>query len=247
MRAQPWIAGLLGFFATFVASERAGRAVSIDPVAQLRTVHADASAAEPPGPLVTDSDSRSAADFGLFDEGVSADVVLSVSSAHATASQRSAIEPLSVTGSGAVDATSAGSPAFASGSSFFSLTFDLADSSPYELDATLLALSNVAGPMASTFLQLTDVVTNQTIASGGASSDGFSLLFIDTSGVLPSGRYRLEVNSQVLGLPNTTQSTSFDFTFTIIPEPSTALLLGSGLAAVGVRWRARARRRAFHA
>lgn len=63
MRPQTWIAGLFAFLAVLVGSERVSRAVSIDPVAQLRTVHVDASAAEPPGPLYTDSSSRSAADF----------------------------------------------------------------------------------------------------------------------------------------------------------------------------------------
>jgi hypothetical protein len=235
MRAQPGIAGLLAFLAVLVGSERASRAISIDPVAQMRTVLAEASAAEPPGPLFTDSSSLSAPDFALFDESVSADVVLSVPSAHATASQRSEIGPLSVTGSGALDATSSGGVAFASGGSSFSLTFDLPESSPYQLVATLFASSNAIGPMASSVLQLTDVATNQTIVIGGAFNDGPSLFFIDTSGVLSTGRYRLDVNSQGTGQASTSQSTSFGFTFTVIPEPSTALLLAVGLAALAGR------------
>ena len=166
---------------------------------------------------------------------ISADVALTVSSAHATASQSSEIEPLSVTGSAAVDATATGDTAYATGSSHFSLTFDLPDSSPYELDANLFAYSTVAGPLAITFLWLTDGTTNPVIVGGSASAEGAPLFFIDTSGVLPAGRYRLEADSQGGGMPYSTASMTFDFTFTVIPEPSTALLLAGGLAALAAR------------
>ena len=221
---------VLALFGVPIALGRSATALSIVPVAQVRTVSADAQAAPP---STMDSDSRSAPDFGPFDETASANVVLSDASANGTASQHSEIGALSVTASGGVDATSSstgctGCFSASSGGSNFSFTFDLPEPSPYTLSGFLQAYVPSAGPSASSQVVLTDVATNQTIASAFAD-ENTPLGFPDSSGVLPAGRYRLDANS-VVSQYGLYASASFNFTFTLIPEPSTGVLLGGGLA-----------------
>jgi len=93
-------------------------------------------------------------------------------------------------------------------------------------------------------------------AGGGISTEAYVTFFgvsintlTDTgttsildSGLLPAGEYTIRglANIQVAGRTNVTGSGDFayELTLTQVPEPSTALLLAPGLAALALRRRA---------
>ena len=213
-----------------LASSAATEAALIQPVAQERTVSANAGS-----PDGSDSDADSASDFGPFDANVSAEVSGSSGDYTATASQLSVILDDQVIGEGAATGRSVGTFPGGDGHSQFSLTFDLFQPVDYQLEFFLRAFSSVGDRSeAFGFLELSGGSDDETILRFDVNGEDPQLAAGPVAGTLAAGRYQLAAGTDVFPAAFSTAEGSFDFEFTVVPEPATALLLAGGLLAFGL-------------
>jgi hypothetical protein len=143
-----------------------------------------------------------------------------------SASQNSMLRGASMSGSGSVSAYGVGEMGMGSSSamSLFLVRFQLAEASAFDLSASLE--SGVGA-----FLGYLDL----RVADGG--SVYYQQLWegtpvIDESGVLSAGDYELEIIGTAWSGEYGNGAWQFDFT--VVPEPHTALLLGLGLTAAAL-------------
>ena len=158
------------------------------------------------------------APFAPFDSSV-----LSGSSWFAT--QTSTVGALELAASGSAG-TETGEEGGAS--SVFDVTFTVDDSTPVAI--TGLLIGSGGGFLAFTLFEGANVLYQQ-------DGSGLGTTPLDFDGVLPAGTYRVYAEVSFAGGAIGDQA-SFDFRVAAVPEPTTAALLGlglAGLAAVGRR------------
>ena len=198
---------------------------TITPTSQDRTVHTAVS-----NGLALDIDEQSANDFGLF-VGSASGALLTAS---ADATQVSQILPAALVATGTASAT--GGEAwltFAGSSSTFLVDFALAKDSPYFLAGSLQEQDSFQAT-ATVFVELRDSagVVIFRVDTGDACVFACDVP-LEMGGLLVAGSYTLvavaNADSQIASV-----TSNYDVDFRIVPEPVTALLLASGLAAMAV-------------
>jgi hypothetical protein len=197
----------------------ASRATTIVPVAQTRSVTATAS--HPFG--TPSSQSQSASDFGPFNGHARADSVSGGDRTTADITQTSTIgtDRIDLVVDGRIDIGVFGGPDTGTASSLLDVTFDLTVASQYALSHAITFTGN-------------DVRVRLSDAQGVlVELLGFGV----RGGLLAPGRYRVEALFDADGVAGGRQFLSQEVTllFTLVPEPSTAALLLSGIALLAAR------------
>jgi hypothetical protein len=218
------IAAALAFLAGPAAADL------IDPISQSRSVRADALADGIP-----DSESASAVAFELFDASVDADVFGPDSSAGASAYQRSQIGTDSVTGQGDVSASATGLMADATSDSDFDFSFTIRHSVDHAFSASVIP--DIGFGTAAVWLL--DVSRDETLAevqSGGQTE-------VMVMGLLDPGEHRILAFASAFDMGDLGfgGNATFNFSLTVVPEPSAALLQLSAIATLGALGLARSR------
>jgi hypothetical protein len=185
MRPLPTVVFLI---VLLVVSAGAANAV-ITPTSQSRTISSTAFAADATG-SGSDSDSNAAVDFGPFNDGVFATVLLPGAIGSGTATQLSEINPGSIHAEGSHSANGEGweeeGYGDGSGNSHFEVTFDLGQTSDYELSGWIEEFDS-----GSTHLSLTG--PSGTVHYLYPPSN--ETLFISEQGNLAAGSYTLVVHT----------------------------------------------------
>lgn len=232
------LAGLCGAWLVGVATS--AEALLIQPVSQDRRVSTSVSVDD--GILSdSDSDSLSAPDFGPFDETAQASASIPGRTATATAFQRSTIGSDTVSADGAVSAFTTDGFDDATARSFFEITFDITQRLPFELIASV---TNFVDDESNSSVDVLlrggpgDQVIGQTRVDSSLSDN-----FLFASGVLEPGSYVLRASASLVppATGGDTWSGDYSLSFSVVPEPSSFLLLGSGLLLVARRGRATSR------
>jgi hypothetical protein len=197
-------------------------AQTIVPVSQARSISAfSATASSSTNP------SSSAADFGPFNS----QILL----ADGSANQTSAVNAASITVSGAAHGDFF-PPNTGSGSSDFSVTFNLVSSCLFTLSGSMLTIFDQSFPTAPT-VDLSS--TNGTVfhLAGGASTFNNQVpTNFSTNGVLASGQYTLSAHAVGQGDHFGNENYNVNFSVTPVPEPATmTLLILGGAALIGLR------------
>lgn len=149
-----------------------------------------------------------------------------VATAHA--SQNSTLADTSMSGSGEVYAFPDAPGLLGSGAeSLFLAEFQLDEASAFDLSATV-----GFGVDSSSWLELRTADGNPIYSQGFGEVDP-----IDESGVLPAGDYVLDIVVSANIQPPFFASADYDFAFSLIPEPGTALLMMTGLLGLTFRRR----------
>jgi hypothetical protein len=233
LRGRVAIAVVGACLAGLVGAEAADAAL-INPVSQTRTISASAQNCDSVD-CFTDSQSDSATDFGPFDSTATAQVDVS-GVVSASAQQQSSIGPSVVLVYGSADSPGfipSSNPRDSSASSHFELTFDVLQPLTYTLYAFGYVRESDPGPSGSSHFRLAGGPGNETIVDVGTISDSGFGPFPEQGALLP-GRYTLLAESQVW-TPSPSISASYSVEFTVVPEPSTGLLLAGGLLALAAR------------
>jgi hypothetical protein len=222
-RLVPFI-GLVGF--TLGIAARAADASNITPISQSRSVSAQASVEDfSAGEIDSDSDSDSAADFGLFDTVVFAHATLHGVEASAQASQGSgfSVDPIGPGSEGIFAHGDAGSNAAWGASEFgssqarsdFSITFALAQPASYQLPWSLANLYGFYSSGIASFT-LRGGPNDEIIARFQWSGEG-SIGSVYT-GVLPPGDYLIEAHAEAQSLFSPEEaSSSFGVDLYLVP------------------------------
>ncbi len=209
-------------------------AVPVTFLEQSRSVRAEASASDSTsGNIVTVSDMIAAPDFADFEAAVDASVILPFAQADADAWQSSRITPTSITAHGTANGSESRDPADLalaeiSVSSFFSLTFELAEPTPYDLsvDLGLIGMAEVIDSSGAVvmiegpdeFLFFADLFLD----------DPPSLLHVSEEGVFAPGVYNVFAFATVSPWHETISAMAVRTSFAIdlvLPEPSTLVML----------------------
>jgi hypothetical protein len=196
----------------------------------------------------SDSDSDTAADFGLFDVGVTANATLSGVDASAQANQRSGISEgalgpgttgVSAIGNARSAADSSSTLQASSGaSSDFSIRFTLPQPTVYNFLVSLSARPGLQTFALASF-RLSGGADDEVIAAAQIIDLDYSDIRI---GVLEAGDYLLEARAEGNSLFAGDASASFQVDLYLIPEPSTIVLVAAGLVGLQARSRRESRR-----
>jgi hypothetical protein len=161
-----------------------------------------------------------AAPFAPFDES---HTLPSDAGGTLTAAQDSFVGTAAMGGSGMV-ADSSGTEHFCA-LSVFEITFQLDEATPYVFTGTLVSTdSSASGGFRLSREEVTDVVFFHDVY--GIDTEG-----VQEAGTLLPGEYTMRASMR----SGVVADASWDFSFTLVPEPSTFLLLGLGLAGLSVR------------
>ena len=189
------------------------------------------------------TDTETSNTVGTFDEMATA-FSGGAPAATATADQQSQLLVEGIFAEGSVNAgVAGGNPASgsteASGLSRLDVTFALSESTPFSLTGALSEALTGAGVAPN--LEATVTLTSLDTGAPIVDADSESTSIISATGILAPGRYRLEARalSTVRGSSITPGSTFGDatFSFSLVPEPSTALLFAFGLVTLAGRRR----------
>src|SRR5687767_14950412 len=141
-----------------------------------------------------------------------------------TSSQDSSFGPVLLAGTGSVSVGNSNPGDWITVESLYDITFDVDVATPYQLTGALTARSD-----SGTRTQLTLSGDVEIFSARTPGESGEHLVDFDHAGVLDPGRYRLQVRAWTGGLfLQDGQLASFQFQ--LVPEPTSALLLGLGLA-----------------
>ncbi len=186
----------------------------IIPVSQSRTI----------GVTVMSSVSTSAPNLQLFDASLNLNEGFSHYYGNMTAFQRSLVSESSLTFTGSLNGSSTGLTI--SGNCGYDFTFDLATPNWYSIAGAQF------GSGGGSFQPTTLTGPDGTIFAASADNTTF-----DESYYLAAGRYRLQSGASTTVYPNAYGSYRTSFEFTVIPEPSSILLvvLGSFLLVISKR------------
>lgn len=209
----------------------------LTPISQQRTVEAEA-AVRFGEDTASDIDSDGAPDFGPFNSSVAASAQLTSQpgTSAGSASQQSLINPNSLSGIGSASASAEPGFAFemtASGGSFYNVTFSLADATEYSFTGQLDA--GVAGSAGQPLAQATLSDVGGDVYAVNTTSGPTAIL---SSGILAPGTYTIDVIATAfIEASGESASASFDFNFTLVPEPASLLGLSFAWLCVGLRRR----------
>jgi hypothetical protein len=238
---------IMAAWLTVLLISSATPATTLAPISQLRSVSSCAGLGSESDPLPTscatlpasdrDASSSAATDFADFDALVSSSFGVVGNGASSSATQQSQIAATSIVATGST--TSSGIlGGVASATSNLAMTLQIPVATSYTLTGELAGNWD-----ASASVQL--VGPSGTLVGVFSSWQGEPSLFA-YSGVLEAGQYTLSASSFACSSELTNYcgqgygSSYFDFAF-VIPEPSTAILVGSGLVVfAGLRRRPRA-------
>lgn len=197
--------------------------------AQLNYVSADRSVSAVASVCDTSSDEESTMGLGTFSAMVEAFESDAMPTCQGTASssadQLSDLAPLSIIATGTSGASAASGVIFAEGESSLTATFDITSPSPYTLSGevdgfvTTLCCGDFAG----------DATIELSFGGGpvihSVSQDtAFTPVTFDFSGILAPGTYTLEAIAFSQATVDDGSSASFDFSFDVVPEPSSVLI-----------------------
>jgi hypothetical protein len=218
-------------------------AISVVLLSQDRSIHASASGCGPsPEEIVcgSDSDSDAAVGFDVFDSAVSASAPNGSAFASQLSTLTSTLISASVHTNGFGSWFADGLTGSGSARSVFRVAFSAAEAVPYTIQGSLLAgeLSRSGSGAVTIALRVSGGgVLWETNGGSGLPS----LIEFGRSGTLAPGDYILEASAFSAGSAEPAFNSSgggvadFSFEFSIVPEPSTAMVLGLGLALLGLR------------
>lgn len=175
---------------SFAVVAGSAQAQLIQPVAQQRTLQAIASVTDMSGQTTTDQQLDNAPGFGRYDLELNATQTLpsSQATASASAAQTSTIEPNAIVAAGSFvalpEAFAPGRSAEASGSSFLSVTFDLAIPTTFALTGEI---NQTAGAAVVTLFEGTSTIV-QVVSFDGTVP-------VSEAGALAPGQYRLQIQN----------------------------------------------------
>jgi hypothetical protein len=224
------------------AVSQSSSAALINPISQSRSVSAQARVVIfPTGASDFDSASDAAPDFGPFQSQVTANAAIGGTTASASASQSSVIGSDRISGSGSTDANSGAAVDIGEGEgvSSVSIRFEVPEDVVFQLEVVLFFQFMIPGNQRTdAWFELRGGPDDQIIASWRSVPDSF--FFSDIiGGVLLAGEYDLQANAAAFAEAGDTAHGQFYFDLVVVPEPSTGLLLASGLLVLGALRRSR--------